>query len=106
MSTTIEWCEHDDEILHPEVDGKKLNVHLKRAGRYVQLPAVMAWVKDHPVSILGVTDSGDVSILIEAPDFAWRAEFFSKPAGWTTVEPPDTIYPANENHIFTLRRAA
>lgn len=96
-----EWCEFDDEILHPVVEGKKQNIHLKRFGM-ADKEAVKAWTKGSKARVTGVTPEGTVNVLIEGPAFPWRAEFSH---GWVSAEPAETVYEAGVSHSFALRKA-
>lgn len=102
MSRAAEWCEHDDEILHPIVDDKRQNIHLKRAG-LADKEAVRAWAKGSKATVSGVTAEGTVNVMITGPAFPWRAEFSH---GWVSAEPAETVYEAGASHSFALRKTA
>lgn len=101
-ATAAEWCQHDDIVLHAEIGGENVAVHVRIAG--LTTPDVMTeWHKERAgrVRLLG-NDGEMIRVMVIGPPCPWRVERIAGNHGYDMDQNQTLEYAPNQSVIFTL----
>lgn len=97
-----EWCEHDDHIIHVEMHGQQVAVHVKMSWFCTKEQLDKKWVRAHTRQT-HTPDAAAIAILFDAAPYKWRATVFGNHNFWPDV-PALTEYQAGEGEILLLHQ--